>query len=62
MDDLASVAMEWDSGDHILVSSPGMGLLLSFSIARHWDFKQSHKMQSYSKTAALGVKQLIALR
>lgn len=40
----------------------GTGLLLSLSIAKHCDLKQSHKIQSYPKTAALRVKQLIALR
>lgn len=62
MDDLVSVATAWDSGDHILVSSSGTGLLLSFILAKHCDLKQSHKIQSYPKTAALRVKQLIALR
>lgn len=53
MGDLAFVAMDWDSADRILVSSPGTGLLLSFSVAKHCDLKQSHKIQSHPKTAAL---------
>jgi len=49
MDDLALVAMNWDSGDNCLVSSPGTGLLLSFSSAKHCDFNSLTKLSLLPK-------------